>query len=320
MGVDAVEPDVVVSRDGVLVVRHENEISGTTDVASHAKFADRRTTRIVDGDTVTGWFAEDFTWDELSQLRATERLPELRADSATHDGEQPILRLSEVLRLVDEASARLSRRIAVVLEVKHATYFASRGFDMAALVSSELAAAGWDAGAPLIIESFEQSVLMALQQIGVPAQYVYLLEAKGSPADLIAERGDGSVARGAAWGPMGHGGAGATYADAMTERGLDALAQQVDGISLSKRTILAPDVWGHVTGPSPVVAAAHERGLAVYTWTCRPENHFLVRGFRDGSDAAAWGDWRSEWGVLKAARLDGVFVDHPDLGVEFFRG
>ena len=138
MGVDAVEPDVVVSKDGVLVVRHENEISGTTDVADRPEFADRRATKMIDGAELTGWFTEDFTWDELSTLRCRERLPKLRPSSATFDDEQPVLRLRDVLDLVRAASLEQGRELGVVLEIKHATYFSSIGWDVAALVAAEL--------------------------------------------------------------------------------------------------------------------------------------------------------------------------------------
>src|SRR5690349_12856866 len=185
MGVDAVEPDVVVSRDGVLVVRHENEISGTTDVADHPEFADRRTTKTVDGAELTGWFTEDFTWDELATLRCRERLPKIRPNSASFDDQQPVLRLRDVLDLIREAGLEQGREIGVVLEIKHATYFAGLGFDVAALVADELKDAGWSRGElPLVIESFESTVLAALRGRGIPATYIYLLEAAGRPFDL----------------------------------------------------------------------------------------------------------------------------------------
>ncbi|MGH7292601.1 MAG: glycerophosphodiester phosphodiesterase family protein, partial [Myxococcota bacterium] len=94
----------------------------------------------------------------------------------------------------------------------------------------------------------------------------------------------------------------------------------VNGISVDKRMILAPDKLGRMTGPSPVIADAHERGLRVYTWTCRPENAFLVGQYRGRGGAGAFGDYESEWAVLRDAGIDGVFVDHADLGVAFFRG
>jgi glycerophosphoryl diester phosphodiesterase len=304
MGVDAVEPDIVVSRDGVLVVRHENEISGTTDVADRPDFAGRRATKTVDGAELTGWFTEDFTWDELSTLRCRERIPQLRPSSAGFDGEQTVLRLRDVLDAVGEASLEQGREIGVVLEIKHATYFASLGWDVAALVDAELRDAGWASGAlPLTIEAFESTVLFALQERGIPAAYVYLLEDTGRPFDLFAA----------------HGKAALTYRQTAAPAGLDGLVGRVDGISLDKRTILAPDKLGRMHGPSRVVADAHDRGLRVFTWTCRPENRFLVGQFRGRGGPEAFGDFEAEWAVIRDAGVDGVFVDHPDLGVSFFR-
>lgn len=309
MGVDAVEPDIVVSKDGVLVVRHENEISGTTDVAMRPEFADRRTTKIVDGISLSGWFTEDFTAEELGTLRCRERLPEIRPTSATFDDRQPVLRLREVLDLVREASLEQGREIGVVLEIKHATYFASLGWDLAALIHDELRTAGWAAGEwPLIVESFESGILFALQERGLPATYIYLLEAAGRPFDLVAAQGSSAP----------------TYPSIATPAGLDALVGRVDGISVDKRMLLAPDRLGRATDRSRIIPDAHERGLRVLTWTCRPENAFLVKEFRSPGGRAAFGDWEGEWSLLRdaaggAGGVDGVFVDHPDLGVDFFR-
>jgi glycerophosphoryl diester phosphodiesterase len=304
MGADAVEPDIVVSRDGVLVVRHENEISGTTDVADRPEFADRRATKTVDGTAQTGWFTEDFTWDELATLRTKERLPELRASSATFDGEQPILRLRDVLDLVRAASLAQGREIGVVAEIKHATYFAGIGWDIADLLAAELRDAGWAGGElPLVIESFESTVLGAVRAQGVAGTYIYLLEASGRAFDLFAAQGKAAP----------------TYAQTAAPEGLDRLVGSVDGISVDKRMILAPDRLGHVTGPSRIAADARDRGLRLFTWTCRPENRFLVKQFRGPGGPEAFGDYEAEWSVIRDAGIDGVFVDHPDLGVAFFR-
>lgn len=296
-GVDAVEPDIVPSKDGVLVVRHENEIGSTTDVSTRPEFAPRRATKTVDGEKLTGWFTEDFTWDELRTLRTRERIPALRRSSATHDDVDPVLCLRDVLALAREGG------VGVVLEIKHAAAFERLGFDMAALVDAELRAAGWgDAVDSLVIESFEPLVLERLRERGIRAPLVQLIEADGAPWDLRAR--DGADA--------------ATYASMLTPEGLVALADRVQGISPDKRIVLAPDRLGRVRGPAPVVAEAQQRGLRVFTWTCRPENAFLLPPFRRPGGAAAFGDWAGEWGVLRDAGLDGVFVDHPDLGVAFF--
>src|SRR6478735_9956138 len=195
MGVDAVEPDIVISSDGVLVVRHENEIGSTTDVGTRPEFADRRTTKTVDGVELTGWFTEDFTAAELTSLRCRERLPKVRATSASFNDTQPVLRLRDVLDMVRAASLEQGREIGVVLEIKHATYFATcfgaaDGWDIAALVDAELREAGWAGGElPLTIESFESTVLLSLRERGIRAAYVYLLEASGRPFDLFAAQG-----------------------------------------------------------------------------------------------------------------------------------
>ena len=297
MGVDAVEPDIVVSNDGILVIRHENELSTSTDVADHPEFAQRRTTKRIDGLDHVGWFAEDFTWDELATLRCRERIPGIRPGSASFDDREPPLRLRDLLALLDDHRAR-GREVIPVIEVKHASYFAECGHDMAALLDTELASTGWK-GRRVVIESFELTILRRLRERGTRAELVFLLEAGGIPADQLTDPTSRS------------------YTEWMTPEGLDVLAAHVDGISPDKTVILAPDAEGRATGPAPVVARAHERGLAVFTWTCRPENAFLLPPFRTG-DLADYGDWRSEWAVLTRAGLDGVFVDHADLGVEVF--
>ncbi|RAZ31775.1 glycerophosphodiester phosphodiesterase family protein [Microbacterium sp. SMR1] len=300
-GVDAVEPDVVFSRDGVAVIRHENEIGSTTDVADHPEFASRRTTKTVDGASLTGWFAEDFTWDELSRLRCRERLPALRPDSARHDGAEPMLRLRDLLDLVTDAAKTSGRRPGVVLEIKHATFLEAAGFDVSGLIAAELDAAGWtDGDLPLWIESFELTILDRLADAGVRGTRIFLLEAEGGPYDLVSTEGAGAR----------------SYREWSSPAGLDALGGRVAGVSLDKRMLLDPARGAD--GGRALVAAAHERELAVFTWTARPENAFLVRRHRRGGGRSAWGDYAGEWAELAASGVDGVFVDHPDLGVDVF--
>ena len=302
-GVDAVEPDIVATRDGVLVVRHENEISETTDVADRPEFAHLRRRGEVDGVALTGWFTEDFTWDELSSLRCRERIPLLRPGSASHDDEEPMLRLVDLLVAVDQASQARRDRIALVLEVKHAAHFAAIGLDLVPLIERDLRGAGWwRADAPLIVESFEPTVLAELRGRGLPASVVQLIAAEGDAADLWSRQGESAP----------------RYREMLTPGGLDHLAGAVDGISLDKSIVLAPNTLGRVTGPSPVVARARERGLTVFAWTCRPENVFLSEQYRSGGEPGRFGDYEAEWEHLRG--LDGVFVDHADLGVAFFRG
>ncbi|GLK17099.1 glycerophosphoryl diester phosphodiesterase [Herbiconiux flava] len=305
LGADAVEPDVVLTRDGVAVVRHENEISGTTDVAAHPEFADRRTTKHIDGHELTGWFTEDFTWAELQTLRARERLPEVRPASRSFDGRFGILRLADVLRIVDEASSSSSsssssRLRRAVVELKHVAFYDSIGMPYAEIVAGELASAGWDARpSQLVVESFEKTALAGLRARGVAAEWIFLLEDSGSPADLVAAQGAGAP----------------DYASFLTPAGLAALAGEVDGISLDKATIMPRDLKGSAHGVSDVVPRAHAAGLSVFTWTLRAENRFLPRNFRLGRDKAAFGAWEDEFAAILSSGVDGVFADQPDLAV-----
>lgn len=297
-GVDAVEPDVVMSQDGVLIVRHENEISGTTDVASRPEFAARRTTKTVDGETLTGWFTEDFTWAELQTLRCRERLPRLRAENTRFDAAEPMPRLVDVLALIDEERNRGGRDVAAVIEIKHAHYFLERGHDLAALVMADLAAAGWEGRRErVIIESFELGVLDRLREAGAQASLVFLMESAGAPADEVALLGERAR----------------TWPWYRSDSGLDSLVARVHGISVAKADLLHTDSAGRATGTSDLVQRAHARGLEVFTWTLRPENVFLNAAHRGRGGKASHGDWRAEWARIVSTGVDGIFVDHPDL-------
>lgn len=285
-GADAVEPDLVPTRDGVLVVRHENEISGTTDVAEHREFADRRTTRTVDGQRLTGWFTEDFTWAELQGLRLRERLPRLRPandDRATGGG---LLRFVDLLDLLETAD----RPVRLIAEIKHAAHFEAAGFPMHELLLAEL---GERLDGLVTVESFEQTVLRRLRSSGFDGRTVFLAEASGAPADLVAR--DGSAAP--------------DYASFLTDDGLAALATEEHGVSVDKTLLLGR------SGTTNLVDRAHAVGLEVYTWTLRPENAFLARRHRGRGGRAAHGDWCAEFREILATGLDGVFADHPDLAL-----
>ncbi len=299
LGADAVEPDIVATRDGVLVVRHENEISGTTDVADHPEFAARRTSKVVDGKRFTGWFTEDFTWAELATLRCRERLPRVRPDNREYNDTEPILRLSDVFAIIDEESARRGRPLRVVVEVKHAQFFREIGHDLAAMLRVELARAGWDDRPErLVIESFELGVLERLRDDGVRAELVFLAERFGAPADEVA-------------GPT----RARSYAWYRSDAGLDFLARRIDGVSVAKGNLIRVNALGRAVGPTNLVARAHARGLRVYTWTLRPENRYLSVRFQTSVRGGEWGDWQSEFALVVSSGADGIFVDHPDLGV-----
>jgi glycerophosphoryl diester phosphodiesterase len=299
LGADAVEPDLVCTSDGVLVIRHENEISGTTAVASRPEFADRRTTKAIEGEKLTGWFTEDFSWAELSTLRARERLPKLRPHNREFEGDDGILRFSDLLQILDAAPpvADTGLPVGLVAEIKHASYFESIGMPLDELFVAELARAGWDDDARLTVESFETTVLGRVRDRGIRARYVFLLEASGGPADRP----------------------GRSYADYLTTQGLAALAAgdgspRVDGISVDKHLLLT-DASGRAN-PAELVDRAHAAGLTIFCWTLRAENRFLARELRIGASPAAHGNWREEFGLILGCGVDGVFADQPDLALE----
>jgi glycerophosphoryl diester phosphodiesterase len=292
-GADAVEPDLVPTRDGVLVVRHENEISGTTDIADHPQFADRRTTKTIDGSVQSGWFTEDFTWAELSTLRARERLPELRPGNAGFDGREGIIRLLDLLQLLEAAD----RPVLMVAELKHATYFESIGLPLEEPFAGEIA--GWARPDNLVVESFEQTVLGKVQELDVPGRVVFLADATGAPADQVAKRG---------WGAR-------PFADYLTDAGLAGLAGEVDGVSVDKALLLAKDDRGNVTGSTDLAHRARAAGLETYAWTLRAENQFLARTFRRGRRPRDFGHWQREFDVVMRSGVDGVFADQPDLAL-----
>lgn len=299
LGADLVEPDIVATSDGVLVVRHENEISGTTDVARHPEFKKRKRTKVVDGNRLTGWFTEDFTWAELSTLRCVERLKRMRPDNREHDGLQPILRLRDVLEIIDDESRRRGRDLGVVVEIKHAQYFLDNGHDLGALLVAELAATGWDDRPErVVVESFELGVLDRIRGAGLPASYVFLTETEGAPAD---EPLGGEPKRDYGW-----------Y---RSDDGLDLLARRVDGISVAKGDLIRVDARGRAVGVTDLVRRAHERGLEVFTWTLRPENRYLSPRYQASLRPSEWGDWQTEFDLVLSSGVDGIFVDHPDLGL-----
>ena len=292
LGADAIEPDLVPTKDGVLVLRHENEVSGTTDVADHAEFRHLRTTKTVDGQTLTGWFTEDFTWAQLQTLRTRERLPALRPGSAEHDGAQPILRFVDLLAILDAAP----RPVGLVAEVKHATYFDSIGLPLGELLADELRQRRWVDDPRLTIESFEQTVLGRLADQRLGARLVYLLERAGVAADLVAT-GRTSVG----------------YRDQLHAESLESFVDAgLHGVSLDKHTLV--DAQGATDGR--VVDRAHAAGLDVFTWTLRAENAFLAKAHRGPGGKAAFGDWQAEFTSLMALGVDGVFADQPELAEE----
>ena len=287
MGADVIEPDVVITRDGVLVARHENEISETTDVASRSEFADRRATKTIDGQAVTGWFTEDFTLAELKTLRAVERLPGLRPASAAYDGRFQIPTLVEVVALADSLGAARGRPVGLYPETKHPTYFRRIGLPLEVSLVEALHAAGLDAPDDAVwIQSFEVGSLELLRGL-TRLRLVQLAMPGAAPADR-PEVG---------------------YDAMMTPDGLATVATYADAVGVAKAFVLDPETLA----PSSLVADAHAAGLAVHAWTVRPENAFLPPPLRSASGAPGdAGDVRAEVRALVAAGVDGLFTDATD--------
>jgi len=307
-GADFIEPDLVMTRDGVLVARHENEIGSTTDVAAHREFAARRTRRVVDRVGLEGWFTEDFTLAELKVLRVRERIPELRPGNRRFDGQFEIATLEEILVLVRGVEAQRAARarqlrvpppppIGLYPETKHPSYFAGRGLAMEDVLLATLARHGYvGRAAPVWLQSFETGNLRALST-RTELRRVQLLEAGGAPYDLVAS-GD----------PR-------TYADLITPAGLAQIAGYAQAIGPNKSLVIPRRADERLASPTTLVTDAHAQGLAVHPWTFRAENAFLPAEFRDGTTPEAHGDLGAELRAYLACGIDGFFTDQTDVGV-----
>ncbi len=292
-GADYIEPDVVSTRDGVLVVRHENEISGTTDVADHPEFADRHTTKLVDGSSRTGWFTEDFTLAELKVLRCKERIPDLRPGNVALNGVEPILTLDEVLDISAAGTAERGTPVGVYIETKHPSYFESVGISLNDLLVETLERRGFnDGSATVVIQSFESANLRAVRP-RTPAMLVQLMSGRGAPADFVA-----------ADDPR-------TYEDLRTAEGLAFIAEYADAIGPLKDLVVDPDA-----GATGLVERAHTAGLDVHVWTMRNENAFLPPAMRVGTEKLAHGDAVSELLAYFEAGVDGLFSDFTQTAVQ----
>ena len=299
---DFIEPDLVATSDGVLVARHENEISGTTDVATRPEFAARRTTKTVDGVPITGWFTEDFTLAELRTLRAAERLPAVRPANTAFDGLYRIPTFDEVVDLASHSRTCDGRPVGIYPETKHPTYFDSIGLSLEERVVDILDRNGYTSRrSPVIIQSFETGNLRDLAEL-TDVRLAQLVNCSGAPYDLVAA-GDTR-----------------TYADLVTPDGLHEIASYADGVGLCKDVMIRRDAAGHLLAPTSVIADAHRARLEVHGWTFRRENQFLPVEFRSGTDPNGIGDVAGEIRTFIAAGMDGFFTDNPDIGATAVAG
>ncbi|HEX2143306.1 MAG TPA: glycerophosphodiester phosphodiesterase family protein [Glycomyces sp.] len=277
LGADVIEPDLVLTADGELLARHEPMLSGTTDVSEHPEFADRKTTKTIDGQAVTDWFADDFTLAELGTLRAEERIPELRPQSAVWDGKFELVTYDEVLDFVDG----LRREVITYPEMKHPSYYKEMGLSIEDALADLLEERELDEeDSPVWVQSFE---------------YPSLVE--------IDERIDNPVG-------LNIGGSGD-----ISDADLDLYADTLDTISLNKDRIVPRDEDGYLLKPTDVVDRAHERGLEVHVWTFRNENAFLPADFQKGHKESKWGHYRDEYELFFGLGVDAVFSDYPDKAV-----
>lgn len=285
-GADFIEPDLVLTKDGILVARHENDITATTDVAERAEFAARRAEKTIDGQKHVGWFTEDFTLAELKTLRAKERLPQLRGTK--RDGQFAVPSFEEILQLLAAVNKDRKRPVGVYPETKHPSYFASIGLPHEAALLKLLAQYGYKGKrAPVFIQSFEVGNLIALRaKSDLPL--VQLMASEGGPPDRPS----------------------VLYADMASAAGLQAIAAYASGVGPEKSMVIPRDAAGRLTAPTSLVADAHAAGLKVHPWTFRRENFFLPAEHKTGGDPAGKGDLAGEINAYLASGIDGIFTDN----------
>lgn len=319
-GADYVEPDLVSTKDGVLVARHENAIAivdaagnikeATTDVADHPEFADRKTTKVVDGTSITGWFTEDFTLAELKTLRARERLPQLRTANTRFDGMFEVPTFEEVLQLVEQANERRQQQalakggwkaalkvkpIGVYPETKHPTYFDGIGLSLEEPLVRTLNQHGHRfKTSPVFIQSFEVSNLKELAKM-TRVPLVQLLNGSGKPYDFVVKGDERS------------------YADLAKPEGLKEIARYASGVGVNTN-LMIPLVGGRLGTPTSLVQDAHAVGLVVHGWTFRAENAFLPNEFDSSANPADLGDLAGQIKAFLAIGMDGFFCDQSFLG------
>ncbi len=298
MGAHIVEQDLVPTRDGHLVCRHENDITATTDVSAHPEFASRRTTKTVDGVALTGWFTEDFTLTELKTLRAKERIPGNRQKNTLYDGRWEIPTFEEVLRWADREGRKRGKPVWLYVETKHPTYFRGLGLGLEEPLAKLLRRYNRHrAQSPLILQSFEPGSIQRLSKLVATPRVVLLSGAGSKPWDFVAS-GD----------PR-------TTDDLVKPAGLKWMASFAQGIGPTLDLIIPKDGAGRLTTPTSLVRDAHAQGLILHPYTMRNENTFLPADFRRGTDPNAYGDAFGAFAAYFATGIDGIFSDNPDTAL-----
>ena len=288
-GADYIEPDLVATKDLVLVARHENELSETTDVAAREEFEDRKRSKTIDGRLVTGWFAEDFTLAELRSLRAKERIPAIRPANARYDGLYAIPTFAEIVQLVRAKEVETGRRIGLYPELKHPTFLLQEaGIDMVDLLVTQLRALDLDDADDLVfVQSFEVGALRRLDSM-IDVPLVQLVMAEGGPADIPVT----------------------SYDEMLSPTGLVDITSYADAIGADLQLIFGPEGI-----PSGLVDEAHQAELRVHVWTLRKENAYLPPVLQRGDASGGTGDVPGMVNLLRVQGVDGVFTDDPGLVV-----
>ncbi len=286
MGADYVEPDLVSTKDHVLVARHENEIGGTTDVEK--KFPNRKTTKVIDGKKVTGWFTEDFTLKEIKTLRAKERL-----DFRDHsfDGKFEIPTFEEILNLVQAESKKLNKKIGIYPETKHPSYFQSINLPLEEPLIDLLNKFKLnDKKSSVFIQSFELTNLKKLKKM-TPLPLIYLID----DPDLVPY--DHVLAKDKR-----------TYLDMLNPSNLKEISLTASGIGPYKRYIIPADSKNNALPPTSLIKNAHALGLKVHAYTFRSEGQYLLNDYKNNPT--------SEYFAYFNLGVDGLFTDFPDAAVK----
>lgn len=311
-GADFIEPDLVPTKDGVLIARHENAIaildsdgsinrtSTTTDVFKYSQFQDRLTTKIIDGQTITGWFSEDFTLAELKTINAIQRLPELRGTQYDHQLKIPTLR--EIIDLVKQVEQTTGKKIGIYPETKHPTYFSQEGkkldgspinLSIEKLLINTLVQQNFINPKRVFIQSFEISNLQALKnsimpEAGIDLPLIQLISDTGSPYNQQIQNNN------------------LTYQKMITPQGLKQIATYATGIGVAKNLILPLDRQNNLLTSTSLIQDAHQAGLLVHAYTLRNENIFLPKDYQNRPEL--------EYQALIKLGIDGFFTDFPDMG------